>query len=99
MHLRRQVKKKNDQEVVEITEDGFVKDGHQGGTKKEVDTKATIEEKKQEDFNVLEVNMLSASPPYVNLASKQDTIKIKDVSDNTVQNINPLTEDDLKRIL
>lgn len=43
--------------------------------------------------------MPSVSPPYVDQESQQDAIKIKDVSDNTMHNINPLTEDYLKRIL
>ena len=43
--------------------------------------------------------MLSASPPHVDQEIQWDTININDVFNNIVENINPLIEDDLKRIL
>ena len=42
--------------------------------------------------------MPSANPPH-EVNTKNDTVKIKDVSDTVTQNINPLKEDDLKKIL
>lgn len=76
-----------------------IKDGHEGGTKKKEDEEATAKKGKKQDQNVPEVHMLSVSPLHVDEASQQDTIKINDVFDDIVQNINPLKKNDLKMIL
>ena len=44
--------------------------------------------------------MSSATPPYVDKVDQQEeTIKINDVSENTSPNINPIIEEDMKKIL
>lgn len=60
---------KDDQEVVDTTKDVFVKDGHEGGTKKEVDEEAIAEEEEEQDQNVPEVQISSVNPPHVDQES------------------------------
>ena len=82
-------KEKDEQEAVEISKDGSFKDGHEGGLEKEEDVEATTKEEKQQDQNVPKVHMPSVSPPHVDLANQQETMKIKYFFGNIVQNISP----------
>ena len=54
---------------------------------------ATTREEKQD------VQVSSAIPPHTNQVSQWDSMLIKDVLDTSEKNVNPLTEEDLKKIL
>ena len=58
---------------------------------------ATTKEK-QEEQSVQDTQMPTMSPPH-DIRKPVDTITIKDVPDSSSQNINPLTVEDLKKIL
>lgn len=62
---------KDEKGVVEVTKDESKREGHEEGTMKEVDKKETTEEEKQKEKNVLEVHMLSASPPHMKDVDQQ----------------------------
>lgn len=57
---------------------------------------ATTEDEQQD---VEDVQVLSVSPPHIGQVSQHELVQIKDVDDNSTQKINPLTEEDLKKIL
>ena len=57
----------------------------------------TIIEQQQDEQSVQDTQMSSVSPPYD--TSVTETITIKDVSNASTQNINPLIANDLKNIL
>ena len=54
---------------------------------------ATTREEKQD------VQVSSANPPHTNQVSQWDSMLIKDVLDTSKKNVNPLTKEDLKKIL
>ena len=55
-----------------------------------------ITKEKQEEQSVQHTQLPPPSPPHTTLV---ETITIKDVPDTTSQNVNPLTIEDLKKIL
>ena len=59
--------------------------------------KATTEEQKQEQ-SVQDTQLPLASPPHTT-PTPGESVTVKDVLDTSSQNINPLTVEDLKRIL
>ena len=59
----------------------------------ETTQEATTREEKQD------VQVSSANPPNTNQVSQWDSMLIKDVLDTSEKNVNPLTEEDLKKIL
>ena len=59
----------------------------------ETTKEATTREEKQD------VQVSSANPPHTNQVSQWDSMLIKDVIDTSEKNVNPLTKEDLKKIL
>ena len=59
------------------------------------ETKEKIEEDRKD---AQDVYMSSASPLHANQESQQDSVIIMDVHDNISQNVNPLIDDDLKKL-
>ena len=78
---------KIEDDVVEASNDESLMEVHKEGT-----TKAIVEEEQKENQNIPEIQMLSVSPQI-------DIVKVKDVPDTTIQNINPLIEEDMQKIL
>ena len=56
------------------------------------------QEEKQEEKSVQDTPMPPPSPPHATI-TPADTIIVKDVIDTSCQNINPLTIEDLSKIL
>lgn len=63
-----------------------------------IDDQAKAEEEQKPQQSVQDTQMSSASPPQL-ISVSIETVTVKDVSDLTTQNINPLIEEDLKKIL
>lgn len=57
-----------------------------------------VEKEKQKDQSVQDTQLPPPSPPHVTI-TPTDTIIVKDVPNTFAQNINPLTVEDLKKIL
>ena len=57
-----------------------------------------IAEEQQEEQSVQDTQLLSVSPPHYT-SIPTENVTIKDVPDVSTQNINPLTAEDLKKIL
>ena len=58
----------------------------------------TNKQQQEEEQSVQDTQMSPPSPPHVTI-TPTDTIIIKDVLDNSAMNINPLTTEDLSKIL
>lgn len=93
--------KEVDQVPIEVGEDeeddneqGIV----EGGNDMNIDNQTLAEEEQQLEQSVQDTLVSSVSPPQVTSVNTE-TIKVKDISDTTAQNVNPLTKEDLKRIL
>lgn len=77
-------------------DENLVKEFDVVGTE-EIVEEATTEDEQQ---NVQYVQVSSTNPPHTYKESQQELVVIiKDGSDNLAQNVNPLTKDDLKKIL
>ena len=63
-----------------------------------VHDKATVEGEQQEEQSVQDTQLPNVSPQHTT-SENNITIIVKDVSNITAQNINPLIEEDLKKIL
>ena len=64
----------------------------------DIETQVPTEEDQQTKHSVQDIQILSAIPPQ-ETSENIKIVKVKDVSHNIAQNINPLIEDDLKRAL
>ena len=70
----------------------------EGGTKMNIDDQATTEKEQQQELSVQDTQLPNVSPKKITSVSTK-TIIVEDVFDLTAQNINPLIEEDLKKIL
>ena len=65
-------------------------------------TKDIVEEEdiaKDEQQGVPDGQVLRVNPPHIDQVHHQDSVRIKDVPNNSSKNINPLTKVYLKKIL
>lgn len=85
-------------EVGEDKEDDIEQGIVEGSTYMDIETQALVEEEKQTKQSVQDEQLLSDSPPS-ETSTNIEIVKVKDLSKTISQNINPLTQDDLKRIL
>lgn len=84
--------KAREQELIEVSndEDDDNNEGTvEGGTKMNVDEQATAEKEQQQEQSVQDTQIPNVSPPQI-ISANIETIIVKDVSDLTVQKINPL---------
>ena len=84
LYLRKKRKKREIQQKMFLSKEDIVGE-----------IEETVEKEQQDAQDVQES---SASPPHANKLSQQDSIIIKDVLDNTYENVNPLTDDDLNKL-
>lgn len=89
-----EVGKEKEEEKGEDIEQDIV----EGGMEMNIDTQAPVIDEKQIEKSVSDTQVLSASPQQETSAII-DIVKLKDVFETIAQNINPLIEDDLKKIL
>lgn len=94
--------KDGEQEPIEV-EDGEEDNNEvgkiEGGADMTIDDQAIAENKQQLEKSVQDTQMSSTDPPHV-ISASTETVIVKDVSNPTNQNINPLIEEEyLKRIL
>lgn len=68
------------------------------GVEKNTNTQATTKVEQQAEQSIPNVLVASASPQH-GLDADTDTVKIKDVFNTVIQNINHLTKEDMKNIL
>ena len=85
-------------EVKDDEEDGEKDNTIVGGTKMQGDDKETSEPEKLEEQNVQDTQFLSVSPPHVTTETTK-IVTIKDISNLSTNNIDPITKDNLKKIL
>ena len=84
--------------VKDDKEDEKNEDTIEGGTKMNVDSQETTEEEQQQEQSVQDTHFQNVNPQQ-KISVNIETIRVKDVSDSTTQKINPLIEEELKKIL
>ena len=95
------ISKEGDQTPIDVGEDEEDKNEEgrvEGGTNMDVDDQSIDKKEQKLEQSVHDIQMSSASPQQV-ISENTKSFTIKDVSNTTDPNINPLLEEYLKRIL
>lgn len=92
--------KEGEQEPIEVKndEEDDQENTIEGGAEMNIDDKEIAEPEQQEEQNVQDTQLPSVSPQHVTNENTK-IVTIKDVFDVIAQNINPLIEEDLKKML
>ena len=90
--------KEGEHEPIEVKDDDNNEGTIEGDTKMKVDDQAIVEVEQQEKKSAQDTQLPNVNPQQITSVNTK-IVTVKDVSNLIAQNINPLTEEDLKKIL